>query len=58
MNSLIASTFNEYFTTNYVGKVQEVLLNIDYFIADPHKKGLSAFIYIKSNNLDGELKKQ
>ena len=37
-------------------KVREVLLNIDYFIADPRTKGLSAFIYIKSNNLDEELK--
>ena len=38
MNSLIPFTFNEYFTTNYVGKVQEVLLNIDYFIADPIRR--------------------
>ena len=56
MNSLIPSTFNEYFTTYYVAKVWEVLLNIDYFIADPRKKDLSAFNYIKSNNLDEELK--
>ena len=37
---------------NYVAKIWEVLLNINYFVTDPRKKGLSAFIYMQSNNLD------
>ena len=47
------SSFNAYFTTNCVASIWEVLLNI-YFIADPRNKGLSAFIYMQSNNLDEE----
>ena len=29
---------------NYVAKIWEVLLNINYFVTNPRKKGLSAFI--------------
>lgn len=48
--SYLLLTFSADFTTNYIARIWQVLLNI-YFIADPCNKGLSALIYTEWNNL-------
>lgn len=55
-DSFIPSTFNAYFTTSYVSSVWVVFS--EYLpVADPRNKGLLAFIYVQSNNLDEEFKR-